>query len=643
MIKITLPDGSIKEYNATVTGAQIANDISPRLAKAALAIQTNGSVIDLSRPIENDTGVKILTFDDEKGKEVFWHSTAHIMASAVVRLFPETKVTIGPAIENGFYYDFDRDEPFTPEDLGKIEAEMQKIVKEDAEFKRTDLSKTDARAKFEEAGENYKLEILEDLEEDGVSLYTHSDFVDLCRGPHIPSTGKIKAFKLLFVAGAYWRGSEHNKMLQRIYGISFPKQKMLDEHLKKLEEAKKRDHRILGTQLDLFSITDDIGAGLVLWHPRGALIRHEIEKFWFSQHFKNGYKIVNTPHIAHIDLWKTSGHLDFYNENMFTPIDMENTQFQLKPMNCPFHIMIYKSKLRSYRDLPIRWAEMGTVYRYERSGVLHGLMRVRGLTMDDAHIFCSYDQMPAETKKVVEFSIKMLRSFGFDTLKIYLSTKPEKYVGDDEQWDAATNSLKDTLDGMNIDYKIDEGGGAFYGPKIDIKLEDNLGRQWQCSTVQFDFNLPKRFDLNFIGSDGKQHTPYMVHRALLGSLERFFGTLLEYYGGYLPLWLSPEQVRVMPISEKQNDFAEDINNRLLDADIRSTLDDRSEKIGFRIREAENMKVPYMLILGEKEKTENKVSVREHIVGDHGKTDLDSFIKMLIEKIEKKETPVSKTE
>ncbi len=635
MIKITLPDNSNLEFNSATTAAEVASRISGGLAKKALGALLDGKPVDLNYPIKDNCRLRILTFDDSEGREIYWHSTSHIMASAVVKLFPGTKVAIGPAIDTGFYYDFDRDQPFTSEDLLSIEREMGEIIKSDYPFIRLEMSKSEAREKFESMGESYKVEILDELEEDTVSLYAHNDFTDLCRGPHLPSTGYVKAFKLLSTAGAYWRGSESNKMLQRIYGISFPKRKMLDEHLHFLEEAKKRDHRILGTQLDLYSITDEVGAGLVLWHPKGAFIRRRVEDLWYERHYKNGYEIVNTPHIAFIDLWKTSGHLDFYNENMYNPIEMESNQFQLKPMNCPFHIMIYKSRIRSYRELPIRWAEMGTVYRYERSGVLHGLMRVRGLTQDDAHIFCSPDQMPDETKKVVNFSLDLLRVFGFKKFKVYLSTKPEKSVGEGKRWEDATESLKMTLEGLKLDYDVDEGGGAFYGPKIDIHLEDNLGRLWQCTTIQFDFNLPERFNLSYIGPDGKQHTPYMIHRALYGSLERFFGTLIEFYGGYFPLWLAPEQARILPISERHSNYARKIEEELKTADIRCTVDNRSEKIGYRIREAETQKIPYMLILGDEEESKGVISVREHIVGDKGKSDIKDFIELIRDKVKRR--------
>lgn len=636
MIKVTLPDKSTKEYDKFITPAEIAMDISPRLAREALAAVYNDQVIDMDRRIETDSDIRILTFDDLKGRDVFWHSSAHIMASAVVRLFPETEVTIGPAVDNGFYYDFDRDEPFTRDDLEKIEAEMRKIVKADEKFIRREVSKEEARRIFAEMGETYKLEILDDLEEGTVSLYTHGEFTDLCRGPHIPSTGYVKAFKLLSVAGAYWRGDERNKMLQRIYGISFPKQKMLDDYLRYLEEARKRDHRLLGNQLDLFSMNDDIGPGLVLWHPKGAFVRHQIEKFWYEEHFKHGYELVYSPHIANLQLWRTSGHLDFYNENMYAPIELESSEYQLKPMNCPFHISIYKSRIRSYRELPIRWAELGTVYRRERSGTLQGLLRVRGLTMDDAHIFCSPEQMPGETRNVVEFSFNMLRAFGFENVKVFLSTRPDKFVGEIERWDAAIESLRGTLEEIGIEYEVDEGGGAFYGPKIDIKLEDKLGKLWQCSTIQFDFNLPQRFQLEYIGSDGRPHTPYMIHRALLGSMERFFATLLEFNGGYFPLWLAPEQARILPISEKQSDYACEVRSMLREKGVRCSVDDRSEKIGYRIREAENQKIAFMVIIGEREKEEKKISVREHIVGDRGIWEIEDFVKMIDEKVRNKE-------
>lgn len=537
---ISLPDGSKKEYPGAVSALDIAKDISPRLADAALAAEINGKMCDIGSIIDSDASVVIHTFKTEEGKELYWHSTAHLMAQAVKQLYPNVQVTIGPAIEQGFYYDFDRDEPFSDEDLVKIEERMKELIAQDLPYSRRELSKSEAMDIFRNMGENYKLEILSEIpDSDVISTYTQGDFIDLCRGPHIPSTGKIKAVKLLKSSGAYWRGDEKNKMLKRIYGISFPSNKELNEYLTFLEEAAKRDHRKLGKDLDLFSINDEVGAGLVLWHPNGAMIRHQIEAFWKDQHLKNGYKLIYTPHVGRSNLWETSGHLGFYKENMYSKMDVEGQDYYIKPMNCPFHLSIYNANHHSYRELPVRLAELGTVYRFERSGVLHGLMRVRGFTQDDAHIICTPDQVSEEVEKLIVFSLDMLKSFGFKEFMIYLSTKPEASVGKDEDWEMATESLKASLNKLNLPFDVDEGGGAFYGPKIDIKIKDAIGRAWQCTTIQFDFNLPERFDMQYIGADNTAHRPYMIHRAVLGSVERFFATLLEYHGGNLPLWLAP--------------------------------------------------------------------------------------------------------
>ncbi len=637
MVRIKFPDGNIKEYNNRVTGLEIAKEISNSLARKAVAILIDDrDVIDLTRPIEKDCSIKILTFDDPQGKMVYWHSSAHVMAQAVKDLFPETLVTIGPAIEEGFYYDFDRDEPFTPEDLEKIENRMKEITKENAPFVREEISREEALKLFEEMGEKYKVELINELPEgEVISIYKHSSFIDLCRGPHLPSTGMIKAVKLLSIAGAYWRGDENNKMLQRIYGISFPDKKLLKEYLNRLEEAKKRDHRKLGKELELFDINNEIGPGLVLWHPKGSIIRNEIENFWKNEHFKAGYHLLYTPHIARIDLWETSGHLGFYNENMFSPMKVENSFYQLKPMNCPFHINIYKSKLRSYRELPIRYAELGTVYRYERSGVLHGLMRVRGFTQDDAHVYCTPEQLKDEISKVLNFTLFILKTFGFERYEVYLSTQPEKFVGSQENWDIATESLKDALESIGLEYEIDPGEGVFYGPKIDIKIKDVLNRSWQCSTIQVDFNLPERFGISYIGEDGKEHQPIMIHRALMGSLERFFGILIEHYAGDFPLWLAPVQLAIIPVSEKYLDFAKEISDIFLKEGIRVFVDTRNENLKYKIRESEMHKVPYMAIVGEKEKESGNLSLRQRKIGDRGSISIDDLIKEMKEKINNK--------
>lgn len=538
------------------------------------------------------------------------HSTAHVMAQAVKRLYPETMVTIGPSIEEGFYYDFDRDETFKPEDLEKISAVMDEIIKENLPIVPSELSKEDALKFFEEKEEKYKQELINDIEEDKVTFYTQGEFTDLCRGPHVASTGKIKSFKLLSIAGSYWRGSEKNKMLQRIYGTAFSAPKDLKEYLRKLEEAKKRDHRKLGKELDLFHIDEEIGSGLILWHPKGALVRVIIEDFWRKEHYKNGYQIVFSPHIARAALWQTSGHMNFYKENIYSPMDIDGQDFIVKPMNCPFHIKIYNSKLRSYRDLPFRWAELGTVYRYEKTGVLHGLFRVRGFTQDDAHIFCRPDQLLDEISKVLDFTLFILRSFGFEEYQICLSTRPDKFVGSEESWEKATEALNQALDKIKISYEIDPGEGVFYGPKIDIKIRDSLGRAWQCSTIQVDFNLPERFKVNYIGEDGQPHQTIMIHRALMGSLERFFGCLIEHYAGAFPAWLAPVQVIILSITSSNIEYTKEIEDYLIKEGIRVENDLRNEKVGFKIREAQINKIPYMLIIGDKEIADKTVSVRK---------------------------------
>jgi threonyl-tRNA synthetase len=538
------------------------------------------------------------------------HSAAHVMAAAVKRLFPEAKVTIGPAIDTGFYYDFDMPRPFTEEDLGKIEAEMQKIVDADETFERQEISREAARDLFGGMGEKYKVEILDAIPAgEVVSTFKSGEFVDLCRGPHVPSTGAVKAFKLLSVAGAYWRGDERNPMLQRIYGTAFASQDELEAYLHQLEEAKRRDHRKIGKELDLFSIDETIGGGLVLWHPKGARVRYLAEQFWREEHFKNGYEIVGSPHVARDSLWKTSGHLGWYRENMFAGMEVEGQQYLVKPMNCPFHITIYKHGLRSYRDLPMRFAELGTVYRYERSGVLHGLLRVRGFTQDDAHIFMRRDQLPEELERTLSFCLYILRTFGFTDFKLYLATRPEKFVGEVAQWDEAEKALYDALKKSGLPYEMDPGGGAFYGPKIDLKLRDAIGREWQCSTLQVDFQLPERFDLTYVGQDGQKHRTVMIHRALYGSIERFFAVLVEHYAGAFPLWIAPVQARVITVSEKQDAWAAEVEKTLKDRGFRVDADLSSDKLGAKIRRAQMEKVPFMLVCGDKEVAARAVAPR----------------------------------
>ncbi|MBN2677558.1 MAG: threonine--tRNA ligase [Anaerolineaceae bacterium] len=576
------------------------------------------------------------------------HSAAHIMAEAVLEKFPEAKFAIGPAIEDGFYYDFDLPRPLTPEDLESIEKRMRGLIQTKGKFERKVVSADEAKAIFKD--QPFKLELIDGLEageldEDGnptqekpeISLYTQGNFTDLCRGPHVEVTTQINpsAIKLLSVAGAYWRGDEKRPMLQRIYGTAWNTPDELKDYLWRMEEAKKRDHRKLGQDLDLYSVVDEIGAGLILWHPKGGKIRKIIENFWSEEHEANGYDFVYTPHIGKAQLWETSGHLGFYKENMYSPLDIDGQQFYLKPMNCPFHIHIYKNSIRSYRDLPIRYAEEGTVYRYERSGVLHGLMRVRGFTQDDAHHFCRPDQMPAEIDFVLDFSLHILRSFGFASINAYLSTKPEKSVGEPERWLAAEAALEDSLKRSGIDYQVDQGGGAFYGPKIDLKVNDALGREWQLSTIQFDFNNPERFDLKFIGEDGQPQRPYMVHRALLGSLERFFGVLIEHYGGAFPVWLSPIQVAMIPIADRHFEYAKDTAVQLRKAGLRVMVDDRSERMNAKIRDAQNQKIPYMLVIGDKEIENNQVSLRLRSGENPGPIAISTFIERAKEDIQRK--------
>ncbi len=636
-IKITFPDDAVKEFDSGVTGYQIAKSISNRLADEALAVKYNNAVIDLYRPITLDGNIKFLTFDDPEGKEVYWHSSSHLMAHAIQEIFPEAKFGVGPAIDAGFYYDIDINTQLSEDHLKLIEDKMIELSKTDTRFEREELSQQEAIDYFKKKGDQYKVELLSEMDEskEKISIYKEGSFTDLCRGPHLPNPGKIKFVKLLNISGSYWRGDEKNKQLQRIYGITFPKKKMLDDYLFMLEEAKKRDHRKLGKALNLFSVHEEAGAGLIYWHPKGSRIRLEIEDFWRKAHLENGYELLYSPHMGKSWLWETSGHLGFYKDSMYSEMKVDEQDYYIKPMNCPFHIMIYKSQLRSYRDLPLRWAELGTVYRYEKSGALHGLLRVRGFTQDDAHIFCTLDQIESEIIEVIRFAKYVLGSFGFTEMNYYLSTKPEKSVGDEELWTKAEASLKKALESEGLKYEVDEGGGAFYGPKIDIKIKDALNREWQLSTIQFDFNMPARFDMKYIGEDGKEHRPLMVHRALLGSIERFFGILIEHYGGQFPLWLAPTQAVVIPVSQHFLDYANSVADILKKSGLRVEVDERNEKIGYKIRDWELQKIPYMLIVGEKEKEANVVSVRKHKEGDKGSLALTDFIDKIVSEIKNK--------
>ena len=628
-ITIKFPDGSQKEFDKGVTPYEIAKSISNSLAKKALAAKLNGGFVHLNEPLQESGEIKIITIKDEEGYDVFWHSSAHLMAQAIKRIYPEAQLGIGPPIADGFYYDIDLDYTITPEDFEKIEKEMAKIVDEDYPVKRTVYKdKEEALDYFKKNNELLKIDLINELEGD-ISAYSQGEFTDLCRGPHVPSTRYLgKNFKLLSVAGAYWKGDEHNKMLQRIYATNYPDKKLLKQHLHRIEEAKRRDHRKLGRELDLFSIQDEIGSGLILWHPKGAMMRHIIETYWKEEHLVSGYELVNTPHIAKYELWERSGHAGFYSENMFRPMSVDEVDYQLKPMNCPFHMMIYNSQIRSYRDLPIRYAELGTVYRYERSGVLHGLMRVRGFTQDDAHIYCKPDELTVEIQNVLDLTMRMLSKFGFSEYDVYLSTRPEKFVGSEESWEHATDALRKAMEQKGVDFTVDPGEGVFYGPKIDIKIKDVLGRSWQCSTIQVDFNLPERFDLSYVDTEGERKRPITIHRALLGSLERFFGILIEHYAGNFPVWLAPVQAKVLPIADRHFDYARKVYDALRAKGFRVEIDERNEKIGYKIRNAEMQKVPFMIVLGDKEVETENLSIRHKGEGDLGQMDLQSLIALL---------------
>ena len=606
-IKITLPDGSVRELPAGASVFDLAASIGAGLAKAALAGKVNGELVDLSAPLSDGTQVEIITEKSPEALDIIRHSASHLMAQAVKELFPQAKVTIGPAIETGFYYDFDVERPFTPEDLERIEAKMSEFAAADLKVGRQVLSSAEAIRMFEAMGEPYKTELINDIGAETVSVYSQGGFADLCRGPHVPSTSRIKAFKLLSIAGAYWRGDEKNRMLQRIYGTAFVDRKELEAYLHRLEEAKRRDHRKLGRELDLFSFSDEVGAGFAIWHPKGAMLRTILEDFERKEHLKRGYDIVVGPQILKTELWQRSGHYENYRENMyFTEVDEQG--FGIKPMNCLAHMMIYKSQLRSYRDLPLRYFELGTVHRHERAGVLHGLLRVRCFTQDDAHILCTPEQLDAEIKGVLSFVSDVMAIFGFD-YEMELSTRPEKSIGDDAAWDLATNALLSALKDTGRPYEINEGDGAFYGPKIDIKLRDCLDRRWQCATIQCDFTLPERFDLHYIGPDGEKKRPVMVHRVILGSIERFIGVLIEHFAGSFPLWLSPVQAIVLTVTDNQISFAQEVHAHLREAGVRVQSDFRNEKLSFKIREAQLQKVPYMLVIGDKEVEQGTVTPR----------------------------------
>ncbi|MBA9078690.1 MULTISPECIES: threonine--tRNA ligase [Rufibacter] len=633
MIKITLPDGSIREYQEGVSGIEIAASISEGLARNVLAVKVNGSVWDLTRPITQDASVQLLTWNDDEGKATYWHSSAHLMAEALEALYPGVKLGIGPAIDNGFYYDIDLgdDRTLSQEDFPAIEQKMLELARQKSEFVRKPISKDEAIAYFTEKNDPYKLDLLEGLEDGSITFYTQGNFTDLCRGPHIPNTGFIKAAKLMNVAGAYWRGDEKSKQLTRVYAITFPKQKELTEYLERLEEAKRRDHRKLGKELELFAFSEKVGMGLPLWLPKGTMLRERLEQFMRRAQQKAGYQPVVTPHIGSKELYVTSGHYEKYGADSFQPIKTpnENEEFLLKPMNCPHHCEIYKTRPRSYKELPVRLAEFGTVYRYEQSGELHGLTRVRGFTQDDAHIFCRPDQVKEEFKKVIDLVFYVFRALGFEDYTAQISLRdPEnktKYIGSDDVWEKAERAIIEAAEEKGLRTVTELGEAAFYGPKLDFMVKDALGRKWQLGTIQVDYNLPERFQLEYIGSDNEKHRPVMIHRAPFGSLERFVAVLIEHCGGHFPLWLSPEQVAILPISEKYHDYAQKVLDQLAEQDIRGHVDTRDEKIGRKIRDAEVGKVPYMLIVGEKEQENEIVSVRKHGLGDMGNMRVDAFV------------------
>ncbi|MGL5257041.1 MAG: threonine--tRNA ligase [Proteocatella sp.] len=628
MIKVELKDGSIKEFESGVKIFDIANSISDGLARAIVGARYNGKVLGTEEVVSEDGKIEFLKFEDVEGKDIFWHTATHVMAQAIKRLFPEAKLGTGPAVENGFYYDIDLDYKLTPEDLEKLEAEMKKIVKEELQVEKFELPAAEAIALMKERNEPYKIELIEDLAKEGqtLSFYKQGEFVDLCAGPHLSNTKKVKAFKLTSVAGAYWRADQSNKMLQRVYGVAFEKKKTLDEYLEMLEEAKKRDHRKLGKELNLFTILEE-GPGFPFFLPNGTVLKNELMSYWREVHRAAGYVEIETPIILNRQLWETSGHWFHYKENMYT-VQIDEEDFAIKPMNCPGGMLAYKTKMRSYRDFPIRMGEVGRVHRHELSGALHGLMRVRAFTQDDAHIFMLPEQIKDEIKGVAQLIDKVYKQFGF-SYHVELSTRPESFLGEISMWDEAEAALKAALEELGLDYRLNEGDGAFYGPKIDFHLRDCIGRTWQCGTIQLDYQLPQRFDLTYIGKDGEKHRPIMIHRVAFGSIERFIGILIEHYAGKFPVWLSPVQAKILPISDKFMDYADSVYKKLFDAGIRVDIDDRAEKIGYKIREAQLEKVPYMIIVGEKEVLEGNVSVRSRDNGELGSLSTQEFIEKIV--------------
>ncbi len=629
VIQVTLPDGSTRDVPAGTTPAQIAEGIGKRIARDAVAAELDGRLVDLDTPLQADCRLRLVTAGSDEGLDVLRHSTAHLMAQAVQNLFGPVKLAIGPATEDGFYYDFDTPRPLTADDLEAIEAEMAKIAAQDLPVRRREMSRDEALAFFGERGEDYKLELIRELPEgEPITVYEQGEFADLCRGPHVPSTGRLQVYKLLSVAGAYWRGDERNRMLQRVYGTAFADKKALKRRLRLLEEARKRDHRKLGRELDLFSIDEEVGPGLVIWHPKGALLRTIIEDFERREHLRRGYQIVMGPQMLRRELWERSGHYDNYRENMYFT-EVEGQVYGIKPMNCLAHMVIYRSRVRSYKDLPLRFFELGTVHRHEKSGVMHGLTRVRGFTQDDAHILCAPEQLQQEIVGILEFVKDVMGVFGF-SYEIELSTRPEKSIGDDAMWEAATAALRQALEGQGLSFDVNEGDGAFYGPKIDVKLKDALDRRWQCATIQADFALPERFDLTYVGADGGRHRPVMLHRVILGSIERFIGILIEHYAGAFPTWLAPVQVVLLPIADRHVPYAEKVQGILRSHGIRVELDGRSETLGYKIREAQVQKIPYMVVLGDKEVAEQAVSPRVRSGESQSLLPLDAFVERLIE-------------
>ena len=645
-MKIKLKDGSVREYAPGIKAIDVIKDISEGLARATLAVSVDGEVRDASSVLTGDCDLSALTFADEGGRDAYRHTSSHVMAQAIRRLYPNVKLAIGPAIERGFYYDFDTEAPFSTDDFPKIEAEMNKIIKENFPLERFELPREEAIAFMEKQGEPYKVELIRDLPEDArISFYKQGEFTDLCAGPHLASTGAIKAIKLMSLAGAYWRGSEKNKMLQRIYGTSFDKKKDLDDYVAAMEQAKERDHRKLGRELDLFSVDDYVGPGLVLWHPKLSIVREEVELYWRQQHRRHGYEYVYTPQIGKSQLWETSGHLQTFKEGMYPPMAMslkdedEQYDYFVRPMNCPFHIRIYKSKPRSYRELPIRYCELGNVYRFEKSGTLHGMLRVRGFTQDDAHIICREDQFVDEVNKIIDFALELNATMGFKNLKYYLSVRDDedrsKYIGREDIWQVAERTLKEILDSRGVKYQVDVGGAKFYGPSVDLKAVDAMGREWQGTTIQLDMNLPKRLGMTYVGEDNQEHEPIMLHRTLLGSMERFVGTLIEHYGGAFPVWLSPTQVSILTITNRVDGYASELAERLRRHDVRVDLDNRNEKIGFKIREAQVQKVPYMIVIGDKEAESGIVAVRQRGKGDIGTMPFADFEEAVLKDIQEK--------